>query len=71
MSDILNGDPIGAEKPRGKAASRRKGRYDGGFTPSETRLKNQLMRQFLKHADGPGGNSEAYRRGYDAIDWSR
>lgn len=55
-----NGDPTGSEKPRGKARSARKGRYDGGFTPSEQRKKDQLMRQFLKGYDGPRGASLEY-----------
>lgn len=65
-----NGDPPGSERPRGKASNLRKGRFDGGFTPTEQHRKNALMRQFLQ-LDGPKGASEEYRRGYDAIDWGR
>jgi hypothetical protein len=53
-----NGDPAGSESRR--SVSQRKGRYDGGFTPTEQRTKDRLMRQFLKR-DGLHGNSEAYR----------
>lgn len=68
----MNGDPIGSDAPRGKACEKRMGRYDGGFTPSEQRIKNQLMRQFMKSGgEGVGGNTKAYRDGYDAIDWSK
>lgn len=46
---------------RGKNREMRKGKYDGGYTPTEQRKKDQLMRQFLKN-DGPGmGASEAFR----------
>lgn len=69
---VENGDPVGSEAPRGKDCSKRMGRYDGSFTPTEQRLKNQLMRQFMRTGgEGVGGNSEAYRLGYDAIDWSK
>ena len=54
-------DPVGSWESRGKETSRRKHSRDMGFTPSEVRLKNQLMRQFMKHGDGPGGNSQAWR----------
>lgn len=57
-----SGDPVGSEKPRGKASSRQMGRYDGSFTATERRKKNELMRQFMQRAEGGGaGNSEAYR----------
>jgi len=63
----VNGDPIGSEKPRGKDSSRRKARNDPGFTPTEQRQKNELMRQFMKNPEGGGiGNSEAFRANYDA-----
>lgn len=68
-SDWKSGDPPGSEKPRGKSAYRRKGSRDGGaFTPSEKRQKDALMRQFLKR-DGQQGNSEAFKRNYDRINW--
>lgn len=66
-----NGDPIGSEAPRGKDCSKRMGRYDGSFTPSEQRLKDKLMKQFCRFDEGPGGNTAAYRAGYDLIDWSK
>lgn len=55
-----NGDPIGSEAPRGKSRSQRKGRYDAGWTPTESRKRDQLLRQFIKGYDGPRGNSAAY-----------
>lgn len=56
----INGDPIGSERPRGKATGRRKGRYDSGWTPTEERKRDALMKQFTK-LEGPSGNSAAYR----------
>jgi hypothetical protein len=52
------GDPhhIGS---RGKTASQRKGRYDSGWTPSESRQRDQLMKQFCR-LEGPSGNGDAY-----------
>jgi hypothetical protein len=67
----VNGDPIGSESPRGKDCSKRMGRYDGSFTPTEQKMKDQLMKQFTRFGEGVGGNTKAYRDGYDAIDWSR
>jgi hypothetical protein len=67
----VNGDPIGSEAPRGKDCSKRMGRYDGSFTPSEQRLKDKLMKQFTRFGEGFGGNSAEYRANYDAIDWSK
>lgn len=64
-SDRKVGDPTNIGK-RGKTASMRKGRYDAGFTPSELRMRNKLMKQFTK-LEGPSGNSEAYKQGWDRI----
>ncbi len=64
-------DPIGSERSRGKSRSQRKHRNDPGWTPTELHVKNQLMRQFMKNPEGPGGASETYKRNYDAIDWSK
>lgn len=55
-----NGDPTHLKRSNTKSHHARKGRYDGSFTNSEQRLKNKLMRQFIKGYDGPRGNSEAY-----------
>lgn len=54
-------DPIGSEHARGKDAFRRKSGRDLGFTPSELHQKAELMRQFMKNPEGPGGNSMAYQ----------
>lgn len=56
----VNGDPQGSEAPRGKARHQRKSRFDPGWTPTEKRQRDQLMRQFLKGGDGGRGNSPAY-----------
>jgi hypothetical protein len=61
----VNGDPVGSEAPRGKDCSKRMGRYDGSFTPSEQRLKNKLMKQFTRFGEGFGGNSAEYRDGWE------
>ena len=29
------------------------------------------MKQFMRFGEGVGGNTKAYREGYDAIDWSK
>jgi hypothetical protein len=52
------GDPHHIGK-RGKNASQRKGRYDSGWTPSESRLREKLMKQFCK-LEGASGNGSAY-----------
>ena len=57
---MSNGDPTDTG-PRGKDRSERKGRYDGGWTGTESRIRNQLMRQFMRTGEGGGGNSDAYR----------
>lgn len=59
-SHWVNGDPIGSERARGKDRSERRGRYDPGLTPSEKRVKGELMNQFRRTGEGPGGRSEAY-----------
>jgi hypothetical protein len=57
-----NGDPVSATETRGKSNAQRKGRYDGSFTGTEQRIKNNLMRQFMRTGEGGGmGNSAAYR----------
>lgn len=58
--DRVDGDPVGAEKPRGKSRYQRKSARDGkSWTPTESRHRDQLMRQFCR-LDGPAGASEAY-----------
>lgn len=65
-------DPIGSDAPRGKDCSARKSSRDGPtLTGSEQRLKNSLMQQFRRTGEGPGGVSEAFRAGFDAIDWTK
>lgn len=52
-------NPIGSE---GKSVSQRKAARDGKtWTPTESRLRDKLMRQFVKGTlDGTKGNSAAY-----------
>jgi hypothetical protein len=59
----INGDPVGSEARRGKAASKRlSGRDIGSWTPTEQRTRERLMRQFIARKKGSGnGNTEAYR----------
>ena len=54
-------DPIGSEKPRGKDAFERRGRFDSGRTPTEKVQKARLMRQFMRTKEGDGGNSVLWR----------
>ena len=56
----LPNDPVGSGNPRGKARSQRKHRNDPGWTPTESRKRDNLMKQFCK-LEGPSGNSEAYQ----------
>jgi len=56
----IDGDPLGSE--RGRSVSQRKSGRDPGFTPTEQRKKNELMKQFQRNSEGGGvGNSAAYR----------
>ena len=51
---------------------RKLGRDGTSFTPTEQAKKNRLMRQFAQRNKGYGVSiSDAYRQGYDAIDWSK
>lgn len=51
---------------------RKSGKDGTSFTASEQAQKNRLMRQFSHRNKGYGcAISEAYREGYDGIDWSR
>lgn len=61
----MNGDPVGADDPRGKSCEKRMGRYDGSFTPTEQKMKDQLMKQFTRFGEGVGGNTKAYREGWE------
>jgi hypothetical protein len=49
-----------------------KKRADDGpsWTPTESRRRDQLMRQFVK-GDGPKGNSAEYRSNFDLIEWGK
>lgn len=53
-------DPIGSDAPRGKDRSQRKSGRDGpSWTPTESRRRDTLLRQFLQR-DGSQGNTDAY-----------
>jgi len=54
-----------------RSASLRKTGKDGTtWTPTEQRKRDKAMRQFSQRAKGYGvGISDAYREGYDSIDW--
>jgi hypothetical protein len=41
-----------------------KGRFDGGYTPTEQHIKANLMRQFMA-IDGPKGASKEYLDNYE------
>ena len=68
-NDRKLGDPHNISK-RGKTASQRKGSRDAGWTPSEARVREKLMKQFTR-LEGPSGNSDAFKRGWEAINWSK
>lgn len=53
---MSNGDPVGSELPRGKSNAARKGRYDGSYTGTEQRVKDELMKQFCRD-EGPPPSS--------------
>lgn len=67
------------EKTRGgkvRSAAQRKLAKDGKtWTPTERLKRDQLMRQFMrtgrKGAQVSAGNSEAFREGYDQINWRK
>ena len=59
-SHRVDGDPIGSEAPRGKDCSEQRGRYDPGWTGTELRMRNSLLRQFMKNPEGEPP-SEAYK----------
>ncbi len=66
-NDRKVGDPHHIGK-RGKTTAQRRGRYDSGWSPTEQRTREKLLKQFTK-LEGPSGNSEAFKRGYERIDW--
>lgn len=54
-----NGDPVHSE--RGRSVSQRKAGREPGFTPTEQRVRERCMRQFMRNPEGGGvGNSTAY-----------
>lgn len=66
--------PLNERTGKLRSASMRKLAKDGtSWTPTEKLKRNRLMKQFAKHGrkgyEVSSGNSEAYRAGYDLIDW--
>ncbi len=60
-------DPINSNVPRGKNREQRKHRNDGpSWTPTEQHIKNNLMQQFRRTGEGPGGNTQAFKDNYEA-----
>lgn len=55
----VKGDPHFLKRANTKSAHARKGRDDKGFTPTEQRKRDQLMKQFCK-LEGVNGNTAAY-----------
>lgn len=54
--------------------SQKKRARDGKtWTPTEARKRDKMLKQFCKKRKGVGMSdaSDAYRAGYDAIDWSK
>jgi len=47
-----NGDPAVSHVRGENDFAAKKGRYDGGYTPTEQRIKDGLMRQFMKTHEG-------------------
>lgn len=53
-----------------RSATIRKEGRDPGWTPTEKRRRDQLMRQFCK-GDAVKASSKEFRDNYDLIDWSK
>ncbi len=59
--------PLDERAGKVRSASMRKLAHDGtSWTPTESRKRDQLMRQFVK-GDGPRGNTDAYREAWERI----
>lgn len=56
---MSNGDPVVSGKRHIGSFEKRMGRYDGSYTPTEKRIKDELMKQFC-HLEG-STESAAYR----------
>lgn len=53
-------DPIGSDESRGKNRERRKHKLDGPtLTPTESHIKNSLMRQFMRNPEGSADQDDA------------
>lgn len=68
--------PLDERSGKIRSATIRKLGKDGpSLTPTEKTQKARIMRQFSKFGrkgyEVSSGNSEAFRRGYDGIDWSK
>lgn len=55
-------NPINSHLPRGKDTSERRHRNDPGWTGTEERMRNQLLRQFMRSPEGSAHSDvEAYK----------
>lgn len=70
MTDPEAPHPLDERKGGVRSPTIRKLAKDGtAWTPTEQVTRNRLMKQFCK-LEGAAGNSEAYKQGYDLIDWT-
>jgi len=58
IGERFSADPIGSHEPRGKDTSQRKHRNDPGWTPTESKLREQSLRQFMKNPSGSANRDE-------------
>lgn len=67
--------PLQEKGKQVRSASMRKLAKDGkSWTPTESRKRDRMLKQFCKKGRkgvAYSGNSEAYKAGWDAIDWSK
>jgi hypothetical protein len=60
VGEKFSQDPVGSDESRGKNRERRKHKLDGPtLTPTESHIKNSLMRQFMKNPEGSEGRDES------------
>lgn len=63
-------DPIGSNESRGKNRERRKHKLDGPtLTPTESHIKNNLMRQFMRNPEGSADRDDSAYKSSSA--WCR
>jgi len=67
-------DPINSHKDAGRSRgleAKKHSRDGASWTPTESRIRDGLMKQFCKLGEGSSGNSAEYCANYDLIDWSK